>query len=248
MNAKQWFHRREIVRQFALGMVGWWTAGGWMESQVLAVDTGNVPETATVTLSLDAFPVLAADGGSIRLEMGGDQPIIVSRLNDVFYAVGSRCTHNGCTVNAYNAAAGRISCPCHGSQYFIDGTVRQGPAPLPLARYEASFNGTEVKVRVPGVTFGARRLQIVSTNGASKRVSLSFHARVFTNYQVHYRDSLTNSPMAIPFSLTAEGTASQMIYRNTVYNPNDPTPLVDLYVDVSGPRGFFSIVMLPFES
>lgn len=219
-----------------------------MESRVLAEDTGIVPETATVTLPLDAFPVLGTNGGSIRLEVGGDQPIIVSRLNGVFYAVGSRCTHNGCTVNTYNAAAGRMFCPCHGSQYFIDDTVRQGPAQLPLDKYEASFNGTEVKVRVPGVTFGARRIQLVSANGTLKRLRLSFHASVFTNYQVHFRATLTDSPTAIPFSLTSEGTASQMIYRNTVFNPNDPTPLVDLHVDASGPTGFFSIVLLPFES
>jgi len=248
MITNQCFHRRGIVRQFVLGMVGWWTAEGWMESRVLAEGMGIVQETATLTLSLEAFPVLGTNGGSIRLEVGGDQPVIVSRLNDVFYAVGSRCTHNGCTVNTYDAAADRIFCPCHGSQYLIDGTVRQGPALLPLDRLEASFNGTEVKVRVPGVTFGARRVQVVSTNGTSKRVRLSFRASVFTNYQVHYRASLTNSPAAIPFSLQAEGTATQMTYRNTVYNPNNPKPLVDLYVDVSGPAGFFSIVLLPYES
>lgn len=43
------------------------------------------------------------------------------------------------------------------------------------------------------------------------------------------------------------GTATQTLYRNTVFNPNDPTPAVPLYVDVSGPRGFFSIALVVSE-
>lgn len=219
-----------------------------METPVVAADLGIVSETAMLRLSLSAFPVLAENGGSVRLEVGLDQPVIVSRLNGVFYTVGSRCTHNGCTVGTYNKILGRVICPCHGSRYLIDGTVSQGPAVMPLDRFETSFSSDEVLVRLPGITFGARRVEIASISGAFKRVRLSFYASVFTSYQVHYRPALSGNGVAVPFSLTPSGTASQMTYRNTVFNPESPQTLVDLYVDVTGTTGFFSIVLLPYES
>jgi Rieske Fe-S protein len=40
------------------------------------------------------------------------------------------CTHTGCIVN--KVADGTIDCPCHGSRYGLDGTVRSGPAPRAL--------------------------------------------------------------------------------------------------------------------
>jgi menaquinol-cytochrome c reductase iron-sulfur subunit len=41
------------------------------------------------------------------------------------------CTHLGCYF-AWNQAAERFECPCHGSVFSVDGKVLDGPAPRPL--------------------------------------------------------------------------------------------------------------------
>ncbi|MEZ4411355.1 MAG: ubiquinol-cytochrome c reductase iron-sulfur subunit [Gemmatimonadales bacterium] len=41
------------------------------------------------------------------------------------------CPHLGCRYD-WDAADHRFACPCHGSQFALDGTVLAGPAPRPL--------------------------------------------------------------------------------------------------------------------
>ncbi len=49
------------------------------------------------------------------------------------YAIWSRCTHLGCTPNWFQAES-RFKCPCHGSNFNIEGDVIAGPAPRALWR------------------------------------------------------------------------------------------------------------------
>ena len=226
-----------------LGAAGWWAAGSWRSQDVLGA---VLPTTGTLILPLNAFPALAVDGGSIRLYVGLDQTLIVNRSGNTFYALGSRCSHAGCPVGTYIAANGSMRCPCHGSEYFIDGTVKQGPAPDPLDNFPAVFhNGSEVRVTVPNVTFGARVIQVVGGNGESRRFRLTFNATPFRNYRIEYRATLNGVSQTIPFSTTSGGPATQTTYRSTT--PALNPPLTDLYVDATGAAGFFSIVLVPSQ-
>jgi len=49
-------------------------------------------------------------------------------------AFSAICTHAGCTVSRWDAAAFLMLCPCHSSEFdpARDGAVKQGPAPRPL--------------------------------------------------------------------------------------------------------------------
>ncbi len=91
-------------------------------------------------------------------------------------------------------------------------------------------------------------ISIISSNGDNKRIKLEFFPAAFSSYQVLYRADLAAEGQVIPFSLTPGGVTSSQTYRNTVFNVEDPTPRVNLYVDASGPRGFFSITLLVTES
>lgn len=51
-----------------------------------------------------------------------------------FYALRNVCTHLGCNT-AFNAATKAFECPCHSSAFNFDGTVKNGPAALPLRAF-----------------------------------------------------------------------------------------------------------------
>lgn len=53
------------------------------------------------------------------------------------YSMWARCTHLGCTPNWFPAES-RFRCPCHGSNFTINGDVIAGPAPKPLWRVEVT--------------------------------------------------------------------------------------------------------------
>jgi cytochrome b6-f complex iron-sulfur subunit len=73
------------------------------------------------------------------------QPVGVYRYQGTVHALSLVCTHLGCLVN-WVPDQGEFHCPCHGSRYDANGAVLQGPAPLPLKRYEARVSGTTVIV------------------------------------------------------------------------------------------------------
>lgn len=69
---------------------------------------------------------------------------IVTRF-DGMYAFEAKCTHLGCTPRWDKDSRddigrpGRFKCPCHGSNFNIDGKVIAGPAPKPLYRLQMTL-------------------------------------------------------------------------------------------------------------
>jgi Rieske Fe-S protein len=60
-----------------------------------------------------------------------EQSFFVVRDSRGFYALNDDCPHNHCRA-AFNATALTFDCPCHGSRFNLDGTLRNGPAATPL--------------------------------------------------------------------------------------------------------------------
>ena len=84
---------------------------------------------------------LTTDGATLTTSAPGldGAPILVVRDGTGrFHAMSMQCTHEGCPVRP--PVLGVITCPCHGSQYDLEGRVRQGPAQLPLARYAVKYH------------------------------------------------------------------------------------------------------------
>ncbi|HEX2969723.1 MAG TPA: Rieske (2Fe-2S) protein [Bacteroidales bacterium] len=88
-----------------------------------------------IDLSLPENAALNNTGGSKIV-----QAILVANTGNGYIALSSICTHQGCTV-AYNGTAGKIRCPCHGSEYSTTGSVLNGPATAPLDRYTVTKSG-----------------------------------------------------------------------------------------------------------
>ena len=61
------------------------------------------------------------------------------------------CSHLGCSI-ALNKGANRFECPCHGSQFHLDGSVLHGPAVAPLSHLEWKPGDTPDTITVKGVS------------------------------------------------------------------------------------------------
>lgn len=68
--------------------------------------------------------------------------VVTQPTAGAFQGYSTTCTHAGCQVNKVDN--GLIMCPCHGSEYHLDGTVARGPAPRPLDSHPVRVSGDSV--------------------------------------------------------------------------------------------------------
>ena len=106
------------------------------------------------TIKLDTAPDGMANGAAEKFESppetgfvmqdgGGDNAAgkvafggyLARDLSGNLNVFAVNCSHLGCSV-AYNADVQRFQCPCHGSQFNVDGQVVHGPAVYPLSHLE----------------------------------------------------------------------------------------------------------------
>jgi cytochrome b6-f complex iron-sulfur subunit len=71
--------------------------------------------------------------GEVSTRFMQAQRVWMTRTSEGIYALIAICTHLGCTPVWYDDEA-RFKCPCHGSNFLLDGTNIAGPAPVPLYR------------------------------------------------------------------------------------------------------------------
>ena len=71
-----------------------------------------------------------------------DDVVVTQPTTGVFKGLSSVCTHAGCHVS--EVKDGKIVCPCHGSQFNLDGSVAQGPAKKPLETKAVTVQGDSV--------------------------------------------------------------------------------------------------------
>ncbi len=67
-----------------------------------------------------------------------ERRLFVFNTPEGFYCVSAVCTHLGCNVNHEDGKG--FACPCHGSAFAEDGSVRRGPAAWPLPRFAVSLS------------------------------------------------------------------------------------------------------------
>jgi cytochrome b6-f complex iron-sulfur subunit len=71
--------------------------------------------------------------GEVSTRLQKEQRVWLIRNAEGMYALIAICTHLGCTP-IWWSTEDRFKCPCHGSNFLIDGTNVAGPAPVPLFR------------------------------------------------------------------------------------------------------------------
>ena len=97
-------------------------------------------------VSLADHPELATVGGFVQLSVGGQTLNLVQVEADCFVAMGTVCTHAGCTVTVRSGP--RFVCPCHGAVYNFEGRPVSGPAPTALPTWPAAARDGSVWVKV----------------------------------------------------------------------------------------------------
>lgn len=70
----------------------------------------------------------------------GDVVVTQASAGD-FAAFSTTCPHRGCAVAPKD---GRLDCPCHGSEFDLDGSLVNGPATKPLTSVAVEIRGTDI--------------------------------------------------------------------------------------------------------
>lgn len=242
--------RRHFVRQFVLGSATSVVGAPWAATLLATLAGANSAGAATngeLVLQVSNFPALLQPYGSVRVSVnpingtqpdGDFYPIVVTRDDyNTFYAVSSNCTHRGCVVMPYDGNS--IMCPCHGSQFAIDGTVVSPPASSNLVRYNARFDGFDtLTITVPSLGYSITRCVLVT--GSNPRLRLDFPTSIKVSYEVRFRPDAASPWAVVPFATSVEGPMTE-----TVLIGNGSAASV--FVERTAPAGFFSVAMLVQE-
>jgi cytochrome b6-f complex iron-sulfur subunit len=139
--------RRDFLTKSAAMTIGISVAVGAIAGCGPAPTGGAQTVTLDITQATNA--ALANINGGVKITVTGQtHPVMVTRTSATAVAAFStKCTHMGCDVDL-PSSTGVISCPCHGSQYDINGHVTGGPAPANLAAFAATLEGNIVTVTV----------------------------------------------------------------------------------------------------
>ena len=78
-----------------------------------------------------------------------DKPILLVNLENVYYAIGGKCTHRGCMLSDGTVDGSRIRCICHGSTFELKtGALIKGPTSKPEPSYRVMVEGDQIQVEI----------------------------------------------------------------------------------------------------
>ena len=88
-----------------------------------------------------------ADGGEGNTAGDPTYGGYLARDQGTLRAFAITCPHLGCSYN-YDAGLRHFLCPCHGSQFALDGSVLHGPATAPLSHltWQPGAAGNEIEI------------------------------------------------------------------------------------------------------
>ena len=115
--------------------------------QVLSGVTGSY-SGGNVTINIDSSSPLAKTGTAVTVNFQGGAILVDHPSDNVYNALSSICTHQSCQITGYDTGSGMFICPCHGSQFDVNGNVTQGPAGAPLTKYATQVSGNQLIIKV----------------------------------------------------------------------------------------------------
>jgi len=89
-----------------------------------------------IAIVLASSPIVNKNTRALVEYNGGNGAILAEHNSDDTYkALSGICTHQSCLVSAYDGSNSVFVCPCHGSQFDLNGNVKKGPASTKLRTY-----------------------------------------------------------------------------------------------------------------
>jgi len=74
--------------------------------------------------------------------------IMIANLGGRFYAIGNRCTHQGCLLSKGTLEEDKVTCPCHHAIFDVKtGKVIRFPALKPEPTYEVKVQGEDILIK-----------------------------------------------------------------------------------------------------
>jgi Rieske Fe-S protein len=129
-------HRRDWLRFF------------WRSAAVFLAWPASWAFGKKLSIDLDQVPKLKEIGGYITIKANLEDILLIRESEKTIRVFNAHCTHKRCIVK-YSKKDHRIECPCHGSQYDLNGDVLKGPAPRPLQTHPSEFDGKHIIVEFP---------------------------------------------------------------------------------------------------
>jgi Rieske Fe-S protein len=139
----------------------------WPVDAAQSVKGGTVDAAGRATVPPSIAPELATVGGAALVTIASvPTPVLLIRHGESAYAaVSGICTHLACPLG-YVADKQIVQCPCHGSQFQLDGTVTHLPATKPILAYPTTLDAATGNVII-NIRGGDPRLSPV-VSGAIK--------------------------------------------------------------------------------
>ena len=239
--------RRVFIKHFVVGTAFSTFQGRKWFATILADCVAVSPTGGILRIKLSSFPALQNENGSVRLALnpftengptGAFYPVLVNRgSGNQFFALSTRCTHLSCVVPPFDASFGASVCPCHDSQYRIDGTVIPGsPAGSNLQRYTVNFDGVDLLcIEIPSLKYSLTGSAVETSVGS--RFRLQFPAKSRLNYQILFRQSPTDTGTVVPFASTEDGATTSTVFSSAA------NTTATVYIDRTNQAGFYSVAV-----
>ncbi len=121
-------------RRDFLGMGSLWTAVSALGFATIGML--RLPKAAVLSSPSKKFRVTLPDSlPAVQAFIPPGRSVAMYRDREGVYAVSLVCTHLGCIVKLNPEG---FECPCHGSRFAADGSVKKGPAPRALAWHKVT--------------------------------------------------------------------------------------------------------------
>jgi Rieske Fe-S protein len=114
------------------------------------VDAGGIlqilpdPVSGVLVLPFSDFPVLQQTGGWVRgIPPAWGKPVIAINTGESYATLAAACPHRGCGVSF---TGNLLICPCHYSEFALDGGLLRGPAETPLDTYAWTVDSVALRI------------------------------------------------------------------------------------------------------
>jgi cytochrome b6-f complex iron-sulfur subunit len=100
-----------------------------------------------ITIALTSSPIENKNTRALVQYNSGNGAILAEHnSDDTFKALSGICTHQSCVISAFDGSNNVFVCPCHGSQFDLNGNVKQGPATNKLGSYSTRVENNSLVI------------------------------------------------------------------------------------------------------